>query len=101
MTEKAMSCDNCFEQITEQYPDLSYDQLEEKFGEEDCRCNRFIECSNCGKPAVFETYTLGVYVCDENECIVEKATEEWCQEEVSNENHQEYGEPHKKDDIKW
>lgn len=96
MTRKAIDCDECIDRYLDSHPDLSEEQVRKVLilREDLCTCNRYIACSNCGKPAEFETGTLSIYTCTDNECIVELATREWFADEINTEQHEEYGEPH-------
>lgn len=94
MARQAIDCDECIDRYWESHDELSENQVLEALKDEKCTCNRYIACAHCGKPAEFETGTLGIYTCSDNECIVELATREWLAEEISNDQHEEYGEPH-------
>lgn len=50
-----------------------------------------IRCSYCGERAVFETVILGTYVCDEDYCILNFARDECLVEDLTDEDHLEYG----------
>jgi len=98
MTDIAMDCDDCSRAIIDlpENNGLDLDEIEEKYMLEDCRCVKKILCEYCKKPATNETGTLNVYVCEKNECIIELATEQWILEEVTDDEHKEYGDTYKK-----
>ena len=46
------------------------------------------KCEYCGKEAVYETTVNGIYVCDDNHCLLDFVMEE-CLEEYSPEDDEE------------
>lgn len=59
-------------------------------GEED-EGKRQILCEYCGGKATHETVTNNIYVCDDDACILHYAMDECLIEEITEEDHQEYG----------
>lgn len=53
---------------------------------------RQILCNYCGKRAVFETFVNGIYVCDEDDCLLELAWNECLADEITDRDHLNYGE---------
>ena len=53
-----------------------------------------ILCSACGceNPATHSTITLGEYVCDNTDCLVELAMDNYVDEELTEDDHEDYGE---------
>ncbi len=97
----ALDCSDCSDAIfvLTENKGLTDDEFDEKYGDAECRCKRAILCDHCHKPATNETNTLSIHVCEENECVLELATQEWVNDELSDSDHEEYGEVY--DKGKW
>jgi hypothetical protein len=50
-----------------------------------------IRCNYCGERAVFETVINGIYVCDEDNCLLELVRNECLAEEITDQDHLDYG----------
>jgi len=53
---------------------------------------KFIPCEYCGEKAVYDTCVNGIYVCDKPNCLSQFAEAECCTEELTEEDHEEFGE---------
>lgn len=61
-----------------------------KMNDEDER-ERYIACEYCGKKAFYETVTNDMYVCEDEACILEYAMNEVLVNEITEEDHRDYG----------
>jgi len=98
---KALECNDCLSAIAKKHPNLDIVELDEQFGEAECRCLRGIPCTICGEMAVFEGNPIGLYVCDKDECIIEAAHQNLFEGEISNEELDAEGKVYRTSADRW